>query len=89
MAVLSGTGNTKGLLVNTFLAFTEVLAGKPASTLNLLYYCMLNARCTRKFISPSQRKACQITCLHSFAFTLFSSRNSEEETRRNCNVRAQ
>ena len=25
MALLSGTGNTKGLIVNTFLAFTEAL----------------------------------------------------------------
>jgi len=43
VAVLSGNCNTKGLIGNTFLAFTsftEVLVGKSAPILNLPYYCM-------------------------------------------------
>ena len=87
MALLSGTGNTKGLIVNTFLAFTEALNLRVTPSFYTQSSISLhgNVCSTRKFSSHSQRKACQITCLHFFALTLFSLRNAEEETRKNCN----
>ena len=89
MALLSGTGNTKGLIVNTFLAFTEALNLRVSQLLCSIfqYRCMETYVLLENSVLILKGKRVRSHVYIFFALTLFSSRNAEEETRKNCNIR--
>ena len=71
--------NTKGLLVKMFWAFTKVQHLRVSQLLPSILHIT-----AWEFY---QKNHYSLSMFAFFALTLFSSRNSEEETRRNCNIR--